>query len=194
MARRSNRRWRQPAAVAERCPWASIDDWMVIPMIRLRKLLADDVATIAGWPAYPPEFEDLDYSLRNQGWLAEYSQRPNTWIFAVEQSGRLIAFTILSKTRDTEAEFRIALRADVIGQGLGGIITTETLAKGFGEIGLSRIHLIVRKNNPRAIRLYRRLGFTERGECWKVINEKCVHFLEMDVLRECCATHPMSKA
>jgi len=156
--------------------------------------LADDVATIAGWPAYPPEFEDLDYSLRNQGWLAEYSQRPNTWIFAVEQSGRLIAFTILSKTRDTEAEFRIALRADVIGQGLGGIITTETLAKGFGEIGLSRIHLIVRKNNPRAIRLYRRLGFTERGECWKVINEKCVHFLEMDVLRECCATHPMSKA
>lgn len=143
---------------------------------------------ISGWPPYPPEFEDLDYALRSNGWLTEYQNKPDTWFFAAEQVDELIAFTILSKTGEAEAEFRIALRADRAGQGLGGVITTMTLAKGFTEIGLSRIHLIVRKNNPRAIRLYRHLGFAERGECFKSINEKQTHFLIMDLLKESDST------
>lgn len=63
-----------------------------------------------------------------------------------------------------------------------------TMAKGFTEIGLSRIHLIVRKNNPMAIRLYTRLGFAERGECFKNINGKQVHFLTMELLKESYST------
>lgn len=153
-------------------------------MIQLRNLSTDDMAVIRSWPPYPLEFEDLDYALRNNGWLTEYRNKPDTWCFAVEQSGELIAFTILSKTGKDEAEFRIALRADRTGQGLGGAITAMTLARGFAEIGLSRIHLIVRKNNPRAIRLYSRLGFAERGECFKNINGKQAHFLIMDLLKE----------
>lgn len=152
--------------------------------IQLRNLSADDVAAIRSWPLYPPEFEDLDYALRNNGWLTEYSDKPDTWCFAAEQSGELIAFTVLSKTGKDEAEFRIALRADKTGQGLGGAITTMTLTRGFAEMGLSRIHLIVRKNNPRAIRLYSRLGFAERAECFKSINGKQAHFLIMDLLKE----------
>ena len=157
---------------------------MVIPMIQLRNLVPDDMAAIRGWPPYPPEFEDLDYALRSNGWLTEYWNKPDTWCFAAMQSSKLIAFTILSKTGDAEAEFRIALRADRTGQGLGGAITTMTLAKGFAAIGLTRIHLIVRKNNPRAIRLYTRLGFVERGECFKSINGKQAHFLIMELLKE----------
>ncbi|WP_273120579.1 GNAT family N-acetyltransferase [Ferrovum myxofaciens] len=80
-----------------------------------------------------------------------------------------------------EAEFRIALRSDKAGQGLGWIVTSETLEKGFDEIGLTRIHLIVRKNNLRAIRLYHRLGFTLRGECHKDVNRKPTHFLMLDL-------------
>jgi len=152
-------------------------------MIQLRNLVPDDMVAIRGWPPYPPEFEELDYALRNNGWLTEYRNKPDTWCFAVEQAGQLIAFTILSKTGEAEAEFRIALRADRTGQGLGSAITTMTLAKGFTEIGLSRIHLIVRKNNPMAIRLYTRLGFTERGECFKSINGRQVHFLTMELLK-----------
>ena len=146
------------------------------------------MGTITGWPPYPPEFEDLDYALRSNGWLAEYPSKPDTWCFVVEQSGELIAFTILSKTGEAEAEFRIALRADMTGHGLGGAITTMTLAKGFTEIGLSRIHLIVRKNNPKAIRLYTRLGFAEQGECIKNINGKRAHFLIMELLKESYST------
>jgi diamine N-acetyltransferase len=156
---------------------------MTIPMIQLRNLVPDDMAVIRSWPPYPLEFEDLDYALRDSGWLTEYQNKPDTWCFAVDQAGELSAFTILSKTAEAEAEFRIALRADRTGHGLGSVITTMTLAKGFAEIGLSRIHLIVRKNNPRAIRLYTRLGFVERGECFKSINGKQAHFLIMEVLK-----------
>ena len=102
----------------------------------------------------------------------------------IPKQGELIAFTILSKTGKTEAEFRIALRADRIGQGFGRAITNMTLAKGFTAIGLTRIHLIVRKNNHRAISLYKSFGFTVRGECFKSVNGKQVYFQVMELLKE----------
>lgn len=161
---------------------------MAIPMIQLRNIVLDDIVAIKDWPSYPPEFEDLDYALRGKGWLTEYRNKPDTWRFAVEQAGELVAFTILSRTGEAVAEFRIALRADRTGQGLGGVITTMTLAKGFREIGFSRIHLIVRKNNPRAICLYSRLGFVEQGECVENINGKQAHFLTMELTKESYST------
>jgi diamine N-acetyltransferase len=51
-------------------------------------------------------------------------------------------------------------------------------------MGLSRIHLIVRKNNVRGIKLYQRLGFVDRGECQKVIQGTPVDFRLMDICRE----------
>ena len=150
-------------------------------MIRLRPLVSEDVAIIEGWPAYPAEFDDLDYALRKNGWLAEFRDRPDTWLYAAERLGELVAFTILTMTATGEAEFRIALRSDKAGQGLGRSIATSTLERGFGEIGLARIHLIVRKNNQRAILLYQRLGFVLRGECCKTVNHKPTHFFLMDI-------------
>lgn len=46
-------------------------------MIKLRPLAADDVAAIQNWPPYPPDFEDLDYALRSNGWLAEHQNKPD---------------------------------------------------------------------------------------------------------------------
>jgi RimJ/RimL family protein N-acetyltransferase len=140
---------------------------------------AADLAVIQNWPTYPPEFEDLDYALRDNGWLDEHRGKPDTRLYVAEQAGKIIAFTLLSRTSETEAEFRIALRADKIGLGLGSILTRMTLEKGFVEMQLARIHLIVRKNNPRAIGLYRNLGFTECGECAKHVNGQQVNFLNM---------------
>lgn len=150
----------------------------------IRPLVGSDAAAIESWPAYPPEFEELDYALRNDGWLAEFDGRPDTWLYAAEQAGELVGFTILSMTAPGEAEFRIALRADKLGQGLGRSISIGTLTKGFGECGLARIHLVVRKNNRRAIELYRRLGFTHRGECRMSINNRPTDFFLMDLQRQ----------
>ena len=151
-------------------------------MLKLRPIKAADIAVIQNWAAYPPEFEELDYALRSNGWLDEHRNKPDTWLYVAKQAGEVIAFTLLSKSSATEAEFRIALCADCIGRGLGKTITAMMLAKGFTEMQLDRIHLIVRKNNLRAISLYKNIGFTECGECVLFVNGKLVNFLEMDIL------------
>lgn len=153
-------------------------------MLKLRTLTTHDLASILGWPAYPPEFADIDYALRSNGWLTVFWHKPDTWCFAVEHADELVGFSILSKTTESDAEFRIAIRADKIAQGLGGRVSNMTIAKGFDEINLSRIHLIVRKNNHRAIRLYQQLGFAEQGECIRNINGKQVQFMMMDMHRQ----------
>lgn len=158
--------------------------------VRLRPLGAEDVAIVGDWPAYPAEFQALDYALRGSGWLAEFRGRPDAWCYAAEQAGELVAFAILAATAPGEAEFRIALRADKAGRGLGGIVAAGTLEKGFGELGLARIHLIVRKNNHRAIRLYQRLGFVPQGECCKTIDQRPTEFFLMDIRRVECVKDP----
>lgn len=150
-------------------------------MIRLRPLAAADVEAIATWPAYPAEFGDLDYALRQDGWLAEFRDRPQTWIFVAELCGELAAFSLLALTAPGEAEFRIALHPDLLGRGLGGSVTAATLERAFTGLGLVRVHLIVRRNNPRAIALYHRLGFAIRGESRLTVNARLVDFFLMDL-------------
>ena len=149
--------------------------------VLLRNLLPDDILAITGWPSYPPRFEELDYALRKKGWLSEYFSKPDTKCYAAEHSGGLIGFAILSKTSEKEAEFRIALRPDKTGKGFGKIIILTVLEDGFLNMRIDRVHLIVRKNNPGAISLYKSIGFTERGECIKEIDGKQADFLVMDI-------------
>lgn len=153
-------------------------------MITLRNMVAADITTIQHWPSYPAEFDELDYALRDNGWPVEFLHKPDTWIYVAELDTEIIAFSLLTKTAASEAEFRIALRADKLGQGLGGTIAAMTLTKGFSDYALDCIHLIVRKTNSRAIRLYHRLGFIERGECVKQIHGKPVRFLTMIISHE----------
>ena len=155
-------------------------------MLELRSIESGDVAIIHSWPRYPSEYDDLDYALRINGWLDEYLQKPETWIYVAKQNEEIVAFTILSKSDVASAEFRIALRPDKFGQGLGKAIASMTLRKGFNEMSLACIHLIVRKNNVRAIHLYRQLGFVEQGEVLKVANNKRVEFLAMNIFKATC--------
>ncbi len=154
--------------------------------VLLRNLLPDDILAITGWPSYPPCFEELDYALRKKGWLSEYFSKPDTKCYAAEHSGGLIGFVILSKTSETEAEFRIALRPDKTGEGFGKIIILTVLEDGFLNMRIDRIYLIVRKNNPGAISLYKSVGFIERGECIKEVNGKQTAFLVMDIYDKQC--------
>lgn len=149
--------------------------------LRLRPLLPADKLAIESWPPYPDSFADLDYALRAGGWLDEFHDRPQTWLYAAEQAGELAAFSILATTAPGEAEFRIALHPKQSGHRLGGMVAARTLDEAFAHIGLRRIHLIVRQNNPRAIRLYQRLGFAQHGECRQVVNGRPVDFFRMDL-------------
>jgi RimJ/RimL family protein N-acetyltransferase len=153
-------------------------------MISLRPLHEADRAAIRSWPPYPGDMEQMDYALRESGWLDECRGKTDTLLYGAEDGNELVAFTILARSSASEAEFRIALRADKTGLGLGEGIMSETLRIGFEEQRLSRIHLIVRKNNIRGLNLYRRLGFTDRGECRREIHGISVDFRLMDISSE----------
>lgn len=149
------------------------------PAITLRPVTDDDIALIADWPAYPSESADLDYALRGQGWLKEFRGKPETRCLVIQQGADPIGFVILAKTAEDAAEFRIALRADQLGKRLGETAMRATLDMGYSEMGLARIHLVVRKNNRRAMRLYQRLGFVATGERSMNVQGRLVAFLEM---------------
>jgi RimJ/RimL family protein N-acetyltransferase len=154
----------------------------------LREIAEQDISAIQSWLTYPEEFKDLDYALRGSGWISEYLGKEATIIFVAEVRGALIGFTILSGDdadgKSSSAEFRIALHPDMLGQGTGEKIARMTIKKGFEELGLDRIYLIVRSSNPRARRLYQHCGFRDTGECRKEVNGIVVDFLEMELERE----------
>lgn len=152
-------------------------------MILLRDLHEKDRQAITHWPTYPEEFQAQDYALRENGWISEYLLKPHTRIFSADLSGHVIAFTLLSKTEADAAEFRIAMHADHIGKGEGRLIAALTFERGFSDMGLNRIHLIVRKKNVRAGLLYKKLGFNVTGEMIKVVNGTEADFFTMDLER-----------
>jgi RimJ/RimL family protein N-acetyltransferase len=153
-------------------------------MIRLRALENEDLKRISQWPPYPDDLRHMDYALRENGWICEFRPQSGAFLYAGEDAGDLIGFTILSKTAATAAEFRIALRADRIGLGLGKTLARLTLQEGFTRRGLSEIHLIVRKNHGRAIRLYQQLGFSYRGDCCRTIQGSEVALLQLAIGRQ----------
>lgn len=147
--------------------------------IRLRPLAAADYALILGWPPYEGEMAQMDYALRKGGWLDEFCQKANVICFAAEANEDLVGFTLLAGDESGGAEFRIALRADWTGQGIGAAIVRRTLRIGFIHHRFSRIHLIVRINNRQGLRLYNRLGFIDLGACRQNIKGVPVDFRRM---------------
>lgn len=152
-------------------------------MVQLRLIRTEDVAEIKKWPAYGGAFEQMDYALREHGWLDEYWQKPHTWIYVAELRNEIIGFSLLSGTSEREAEFRIAIHPHKTGSGLGKKVTLATLKIGFQEHHLDRIYLIVRKNNHRAATLYGNLGFAIIGESIHAIQGKPIEFTDMDMTR-----------
>lgn len=113
--------------------------------------------------------------------IDQFSGKEETKIHIIEEDDVIIGFTILSKDKgmDGLAEFRIALNPDMLGKGNGRKLAQMTLEKGFQELGLLEVYLIVRKNNRRARGLYEHIGFQYSGECRKDISGKMVDLFEM---------------
>lgn len=153
-------------------------------MIDLRPIRNEDVAEIKNWPVYVDEFEQMDYALREHGWLDEFRQRAHTWIYIAELNKQVIGFSLLSITSDGEAEFRIAIHPHRTGKGLGRQVTLATLKAGFRQLNLDRINLIVRKNNHPAAKLYESLGFAIIGASIRTIQGKRIEFIDMAMTKE----------
>jgi diamine N-acetyltransferase len=152
-------------------------------MIILRPLRYTDIPLIKSWPHYPPEFFDLDYSLRDGGWLDEYRGKPGAEILMAVEQGEIVGFSLLCRDRKGSAEFRMALHPARIGKGVGRSILQRTLEYCFADMSISRVRLIVRKNNLRAQKLYSSAKFHATGECIEEIQRRPVEFFAMEIDR-----------
>ncbi len=136
---------------------------------------------VNNWSQYDDEFQELDYALREGGWIEEYLNKQDSHIFSAILDGELIGFTILSDD-EYGSEFRIALSPNHIGKGFGRLIAQKTFNKGFDELQKSLIYLIVRVDNIRAIALYKKFNFRVVCEVQKKVNHKMVRFIKMEKL------------
>lgn len=159
-------------------------------MITLRAITGEDIGEIESWPIYEDGFEQMNYALRQGGWLDEFRNRANTWAYVAESNKQAVGFSLLSVTAEGEAEFRIAIHPHRTGTGFGREVTLAILKIGFCELGMDRIYLIVRKNNHPAIKLYESLGFKKVGESIHTIQGQLVEFFDMDLANESFTVKP----
>jgi diamine N-acetyltransferase len=152
-------------------------------MITLRPLRNEDIPVIKSWPGYPAEFAELDYCLRNGGWLDQYRGKPGSIILVALDQGEMIGFAVLSRYGFGKKEFRIALHPNRIGKGEGRTILRRTLEYCFADMTVTAVRLIVRKNNLRAQKLYSSVKFRPTGECSEEIHGKPVPFFTMEIDR-----------
>ena len=126
----------------------------------------------------------MDYALRARGWLDEYCGKPGSRCYIAEAKEEAVGLALLIVANTKEAEVRIALHPERTGQGLGRRIMLAIMETGFSELGLDVIHLVVRKNNFPAMKLYNNIGFTSRGECTLIIRGQPIEFIEMNMQKE----------
>lgn len=140
--------------------------------IRLRVLEPADARTIAGWHE-THEFTVLDGSpfptslAQTEAWLAglpppSFAQ---TVLGVINQAGDLIGYLSLRRMNPTDrnAEFGIALGPAHWNQGCGTDATRTLIRFAFAEMNLHRVTLRVADYNPRARRVYEKVGFKVEG-------------------------------
>jgi len=153
-------------------------------MIDLRPIAKEDVKEIKNWPPYSNGFAQMDYALREHGWIDEFINRPKTFIYIAELDTQIVGFSLLSIMAEGAAEFRLAIHPFWTGKGVGRKVTFAILKAGFQLLHLDRIFLIVRKNNHRATKLYESVGFVLTGESVHMIQGKYIDFDDMVITKE----------
>jgi ribosomal protein S18 acetylase RimI-like enzyme len=152
-------------------------------MITLRPLRQEEVPRIKSWPQYPEEFAELDYCLRDGGWLDEYGTKPRSTILAAMEDGEMAGFSILANDGRGSAELRLALHPARIGNGVGRTVLRRTLEYCFADMTMKIVRLIVRKTNIRAQNLYLSEKFSTTGECTEIVLGEPVLFITMEIDR-----------
>jgi ribosomal-protein-alanine N-acetyltransferase len=139
------------------------------PRLRVRRATPDDAATSFEWFANPEVTRYLPLAGKSalplasiQTFLAQAaaSDRPGISVrFELESHGS-IGCGGFRNFEEGSAEVSIVIGVPALwAHGLGAEALELLLAFGFEELGLESIWLVVRADNDRAIKLFRRFGF-----------------------------------
>jgi len=126
---------------------------------------------------YSGEYASFNYALEEDGWIDKYCCDKNHYCYSVKDKEVLIGlFMFIEKNSN---EFRVLINPSYLNRGYGTVITKEAINFAFEELRFNKISLIVRKNHPVAINLYKKLGFQKVGETTELLNGKETEFYKM---------------
>lgn len=121
-------------------------------------------------------------------WLQSRATTPDRYDWAIYLNGDFCGEVVLNEYDSTNRSMnlRIALRGpNWFDRGIGTEAMAAVLEFGFREAGLNLIHLEVLTDNPRAQRVYQRLGFqpsaephTEDGQMFQKMELTATDWLE----------------
>ncbi|MGN7400009.1 GNAT family N-acetyltransferase [Cytobacillus praedii] len=117
------------------------------------------------------EFEESTEQLRN--WIQSIVENEKETIIVAEIQGNVIGFVVFrsknSKRLAHTGHFFIMIKKEYRDMGIGKLLITELLIWAEQNSSIEKISLGVLSTNPRAIALYKRMGFIEEGRKIKEI-------------------------
>ena len=122
----------------------------------LREMLIDDLEQVM----------EIERELFHVPWTREgfftFLTREDAMFLVVEEKEQILGYCGLLMVLDEGDITNVAVRRDRQKEGIGNFLM-ESLIRLAAERGVTTIHLEVRVGNDRAIRLYKRNGFTRDG-------------------------------
>ena len=143
--------------------------------MRIRQATVEDAANL--YALRKTIFDETDNMLfssteyggseeQEKGQIEWFHQQSNSCLLLAEQDDELLGLLGLigghAPRVAHSAELFVGVKRSHWNKGIGAQLIQTGIVKGH-EIGLSRLHLRVNANNPRAIKLYERLGFQREG-------------------------------
>ncbi|MGL4731945.1 MAG: GNAT family N-acetyltransferase [Clostridium sp.] len=127
-------------------------------------------------------FYNNDKTKAKQDWAKNIASEENT--FVIYNNNELIANCCFEYEKDDKAysnKFYIGvqMKPELTGKGMGYDIVTKIIAFGKEKYKFNELFLIVAKFNKRAIKLYKKLGFTITDEFMLHANGEDTDFIEM---------------
>jgi diamine N-acetyltransferase len=139
--------------------------------VRIRLLMEDDLMMTLAWRNQNHIrkwfiHSDVITPDQHYEWFHEYSERDNDFVFIIEEIkdlqkpiGQVSIYNIDWDEKSAEFGRLLIGEDDAIGRGLACAASKIILEIGQRHLGIAKYHLLVKKNNYAAIKLYKNLGF-----------------------------------
>lgn len=162
--------------------------------MNIRKLDIKDAPLMLEWmhDKNVIEFFGVDFSSKTLEDAKEFilnSYNENNQNFAIVDESDEYQGTITLKNIDYKnmnAEYAISIRSSAMGRGISKMATDKILEHAFNTLNLNKVYLCVASDNERAIKFYKKYGFTYDGKFTNHIkrNNKFINLEWYYILKE----------
>ncbi len=164
--------------------------------IQLRPVTVSDIPFMLEW-MHDEELSShfvLDFMNMTQDEVAHFVAHPkdSDLHLAICDDGEYLGTISLKNIDKISAEYAISLRRKAIGKGVAKCATELILHKAFFELGLQKVYLNVFESNVRAIKFYKKMGFTFDGTIKNHVYARG-EWRNLCFYSVCSQTHPEQK-